>query len=93
MSKNAKVQRNQENVNVLVDTDNSSNRHYSSLDKRVTLDRVLADDEIIKLWENRTGNDKLKLAKDWIKRQNGYSVSNCVDDTLNIDFGSIVKYD
>jgi len=91
-SLNAKVQTNDYKVNVLVETTNSTNMHYSHLNKQVQIDKVLSDEEIIELWENRKVDDKLKLAKDWIKTQEGYATSNCVDDSLDIDYNSIVKY-
>lgn len=88
----AKVQTNKYNVNVLVETKSSSNRHYSHLNKEVEVTKVLTDDEIVELWENRKEDDKLELAKNWIKKQDGYAISDCVDETLNINFNSIVKY-
>lgn len=92
MKNEGQVQTNDLKVNVLVDTKNSSNRHFSSFNREVVVIKVLSDDEIIELWQNRKENDKLDLAKNWIKKQDGYAVSNCVDETLDIDFNSIIKY-
>ncbi len=88
-----KVQTNRDNVNVLVETTNSSNTHYHSTDKAVDVEKVLSDDEIVNLWRNRDQNNELHLAKDWIGKQKGYAWSNIEDGTLNISCGSIVKYE
>lgn len=92
MKRNAKVQTNEHNVNVLVETNNSSNQSWSHLNREVDLNKVLTDEEIIELWKNREIDDKLQIAKDWIKKQQGYAISICIDETLNITFRSIVKY-
>lgn len=90
----AKVQTNDESINILVETTSSSNRHYSHLDKMVDVIRVLSDSEIIELWEQRKIDDnKLSLAKVWIQKQEGYAVSNCVDNSMLISYSSVVKYE
>jgi hypothetical protein len=63
MKENAKVQTNEFKVNVLVETRNSSNRHMSAFNKRATIIEVLSDNQIVELWQNRTKNDTLELAK------------------------------
>lgn len=88
----AKVQTNEYKVNVLVETTNSSNQHYSSLDKTVDIVEVLTDHQILQVWLNRDTKDELALAKDWIKRQEGYAISDCSDDTINLSGNGIVKY-
>lgn len=88
----AKVQTNEYNVNLLVETEKSSNRHFSSYNKEVLVTAVLTDSEIIKLWKERKNDDEIELAKNWIREQEGYAISNCVDKTLNITYRSIVKY-
>lgn len=90
---NAKVRTNEYNVNVLVETNNSKNQNWCSLNEDVTLLKVLSDREIIELWESRGNDDKLELAKNWIRTQKGYAVSNCIDETLGITYKSIVKYE
>jgi hypothetical protein len=92
MKTNGKVQTNGNKVNVLVETNNSDNKHCSSLNRRINVTKVLTDQEIIELWKNRKVDDELELAKNWIKKQEGYAVCNCVDDTLNITYNSIVEY-
>ena len=92
MKNKGQVQTNEHKVNVLVDTVNSDNRHFSHLNRRVKVIKVLSDDEIIQLWKNRKEKNELELAKDWIEKQDGYAYSNCTDKTLNIQRGSIVKY-
>ena len=89
---NGKVQTNSYGINVLVETYNSSNQHFHHTNKRIEVLKVLTDEEIISIWENRGINDKLILAKNWIKKEKGYSVSNCNDETLNINSNSIVNY-
>jgi len=92
MEKKGQVQTNEHHVNVLVETVNSSNQHYSHLNKYVDVMEVLKDEEIIDLWRKRKDIDELALAKNWIMRQEGYATSNCIDETLNIDYNSIVAY-
>ena len=87
-----KVQTNEHRVNVLVETKKSNNRHYSLLNKDVSVEKILTDKEIVGLWENRKKDNELELAKDWIKKQYGYACSNITDDTLGITYDSIVKY-
>lgn len=87
-----KVQTNDYKVNVLVETESSSNQHYSHLNRGVIISKVLTDDEIIELWRNRKDNDELQLAKDWIKKQPNYATSNCEDKKNNIKYQSIVNY-
>lgn len=93
MKTKAKVQTNNEKVNVLVETTTSTNRHYSHLNKEVLITEVLSNEEIIALWQNRKDNDILELAKNWIEKQDGYAVSNCVDKRMNINHNSVVKYE
>ena len=88
-----KVQVNNEMVNVLVETRDSNNNHHSHLNHPVLLIGVLSDDEIVQLWEKRNENDKLKLAKDRIKKQDGYAISNCVDNKFGIKSNTIVRYE
>lgn len=88
----AKVQTNKHSENVLVQTEKSDNRHYSHLNRAVLIQSVLTDEEIIKVWKNRDENDDLKLAKDWIVRQDGYASSNCIDKIHRIKYGTIVKF-
>lgn len=94
MGTKGKVQTNDYKVNVLVETVTSSNQHYSHLNKEVSVTKVLSDEEIIDLWKNRKvkGDDELELAKKWLMKEKGYAISNIKDDTLNIDFDSVVAY-
>ena len=89
---NGKVQTTSNNDNVLVETDTSSNRNYCSLNKHVTVTRLLTDSEIIELWQNRNVNDALDLAKSWIAKQPGYAISSCQDKKIKLTYNSIVKY-
>jgi len=86
------VQTNNAKINVLVDTTNSDNRHYHYSNRKVSIVKVLSNDEIIEAWRNRPENDELELAKRWIAKQTGFATSNCEDETLNIDYSSIVKF-
>lgn len=91
--KNAKVQTNDYGVNVLVETNESNNRHCSNLNVDVNVEKVLTDEEIIEVWRNRDSGDELKLAKNWIMKQKGYAISSCVDGIRGIKHNSIVKYE
>jgi hypothetical protein len=88
----AQVQTNEHKVNVLVETKNSSNSHYCHLNRDIEVVKVLTDDEIIDLWKKRKRTDELVLAKDWVKKQDGYAVSNCFDESLDIHYNSVISY-
>ena len=90
-----KVQTNEYKVNVLVETQDSSNRHYHHSNVPVNVNKVLTDIEILEIWKNRdlTIQKELELAKDWIKTQPNYAVSSCIDKVNNIDYQSIIQYD
>lgn len=93
MITSGKVQTNDHEVNVLVETKTSANRHCSHLDKEVTIDKILSNGDILEMWENREDkSDLLEIAKEWLMRQDGYATSNIVDDTSGITYGNIVKY-
>lgn len=66
-----KVQTSNYGNNILVETETSTNKHYSYLNFMVSVEKVLTDDEIISLWEQRDCDDRLELAKNWIKKQGG----------------------
>ncbi len=87
-----KVQTNDQKVNVLVETVNSNNRHYFHGNREVINVVVLSDDEVISVWINRPPEDDLEMAKQWIKKQDGYAISNCADKTLELNHSDIVKY-
>ena len=87
-----KVQTNEYKVNVLVETTNSNNRHYSSHNRPIEVVKVLSDEEILEAWKNRTDENELELAKNWIKRQDGFAFSACRDKVLNIDYQSVVEF-
>lgn len=87
-----KVQTNENDINVLVETDKSTNQHYSHLNKLVNVTKILTDEEIIAIWETRSSLGKLEEAKRWIKGQDGYAVSNCLDEKNDIKHSSIIEY-
>lgn len=91
MEHRGKIQNNQYGINVIVETNNSTNRHIGP-GKTKELITVLSDEEIIEIWSKRKDKGELKIAKEWIKKQNGYAVSNCIDKSLNVNYGSIVKF-
>ena len=84
------VQNNIHGVNVLVDIDKAPGSHYSGANRRVKVEKILTDEEIIELWEAREQNDKLELAKKWIRRQDGYATSNLKYKKIN--HSTIVKF-
>ena len=87
-----KVQTNDYGVNVLVETKTSNNHHISHLNREVEIVSVLSDEEIITEWQNRDKSNELEYAKDWIKKQKGFAISNCNDKESNIGYGTIVKF-
>lgn len=94
METKGKVQTVDDGTNVLVETTESSNQHYSHLNKLVEVLHVLTNDDVIEEWKlrDKTFEDELELATKWIRKQNGFASSNCYDESLNILGGSIVKY-
>jgi len=90
-----KVQTTKDNVNVLVETQDSSNSHYHHFNVNVNVNKVLTDIEILEIWRNRDLDMQeleLDLAKNWLKKQPNYAVSNCVDYKNNITYNSIIQY-
>lgn len=88
-----KVQKNDCGVNVLVETNESSNTHYSHLNFFVEIEKVLTDEEILQQYlKKSTKEEKLKSAKNWIKKQDGFAVSNVIDETINVDYDSIIAF-
>jgi ribosomal protein S4E len=85
-----KVQKNKKGVNVLVEISGGDTRSFYSLNKKVVVNNVLSNEEIIKLWKLRKIDDELKLARAWLIRQDGYALSVCEGD--NISYSSVVQY-
>lgn len=86
------VHTNKHDVNVLVQTTNSNNRHHYHLNKSVKIEKVLSDKDLIKLYKDAEYPNLLQNAKDWAKKQKGYAISNVEDKIANINCSSIVKF-
>ncbi len=88
-----KVQTNEKGFNVLVQTDNSNNRHYYHGNFAVENLRKLSKKEIISAYlAQRSEESLLADAKNWISKQKGYCTSNVKDDVLGISYSDILKF-
>lgn len=103
MAISGKVQTNDEKVNVLVDFDGSSNRHYSHLDFPVEVEKVLTNEEIIAIAEaNKDSKEYLELCKSLVKRIPGYATASSSNKPTRsntatggefiVEYSDIVKY-
>lgn len=98
----AKVQTNDYNVNVIVETQYSSNIHISHLDKDCTIEKVLTDEEINAFGQLLIGSmspdELLKLYKDLLIKKEGFGTSNCTrderlyPDSPDLKYGDICIY-
>lgn len=92
-----KVQTNEHGVNVLVETKNSSNRHYYHANKKVANVKKVSNEEVLQLfsemYERATLEEKLEIAKSFLKKQKGYATSNVVDSVLDVNYQDIVSYE
>lgn len=82
--KKGKVQTNEYSVNVLVETEDSSNTHYHHSDKEVNC-RKLSDEEIKESYINNVGEPSLEDMKDKLKKISGYAISNCASEEHSHD--------
>lgn len=87
--KKGKVQTNDYNVNVLVEHQDSTSRHYSHLDKDVLCEKM-TDEEINEEF------DKLSLTRadkiSFLKKIEGFAVSNVSSKENDIQFGDLFRY-
>ena len=87
------IQKNEDGFNVLVETENSNNRHCYHGNFDVKTVKAVSDTDILNFFKKESyGAEALNIAKEWIKSKEGYAVSNVKDDTLDIKHGSIVAY-
>lgn len=87
--KKGKVQTNENNVNVLVEHEDSTNTHFSSLDVRVMCEK-LSDIEIVNEFNKLTLTKKEMIQI--LQKKKGFAVSNI--HSMNGDFttGDLFKY-
>jgi len=80
----------EDGTTVIVELKGSTNTHHSGLDKPFKSAKSLTDDEVIKLAEaNMTDEQRLKSARDVVKKLDGYGVSQSSND--EIERGDIVE--
>jgi hypothetical protein len=87
--KKGKVQTNQFGVNVLVEHEDCSGRHYSHLDKDVLCEKM-TDEEINQEFNKLvlTKDDKISL----LKKIKGFAVSDVYSKENKINNGDLFKY-
>jgi len=89
-----KVQTNDYGVNVLVESELTPNhKHIHWSDRKVENVKVVSEEEILRLWSTANKEEVLKAAKDWLKRQAGYAVSNCGGQDIALKHGDIVSFE
>lgn len=83
-------QRIEDGTTVVVELNGSSNTHHSGLDKPFESARTLSDNEIIELAEaHATKEQRLKFAKDVVKKIAGFGISQSSND--EVKHGDIVE--
>lgn len=85
-----KYQKTQEGVNVIVELEGSENRHIYHENIEFENPRVISDLEIIGIaFSNISNEDKLRIAKDIVKRMDGFAISNVSNGIIK--HGDIVE--
>ena len=84
-----KVQTNAHKVNILVEHEGCSGRHYSSFDFDVECEKM-TNEEINEVFDKTTFslNDK----KDFLKKIKGFAVSNVYSKESGINYGDLFRY-
>jgi hypothetical protein len=83
-------QKNQDGVNVIVELEGSQNRHIYHGNIEFKNPRVISDLEIIGIaFANMSNEDKLRLAKDIVKKMDGFAISNVSNGIIKC--GDIVE--
>lgn len=87
--KKGKVQTNQEGVNILVEHQDCTTRHYSHLDKDVLCEKM-TDEEINQEFDKLvlTKKDKISL----LKKIKGFAVSNVYSKENGIGYHDLFRY-
>lgn len=87
--KKGKVQTNDFNVNVLVEHEDSTNQHFSSLDVDVLCEK-LSDEEIDIEFNKLVLSKKDKI--EMLKKVKGFAISNCVSKNKDFGYSDIFRY-
>jgi len=87
--KKGKVQTNSQKVNVLVEHEDCSSRHYSSLDQNVVC-KKMSDDEISKAFS------KIELSledkKNFLQTRKGFATSSVFSKENGISYSDLFSY-
>jgi hypothetical protein len=84
-----KIQKTESGVFVVVETENSSNRHYSHLDFEAELE-LMTPEEINEAFEKLTLT--LKDKKNLLKKVNGYAISECSAKDGSFNYGDLFTF-
>lgn len=88
--KRNQYQKNDKGVNVIVELKGSSNEHHYHGNIEFDNPRVLGHLEIVGLaFSNMTNEDRLRVAKDIVKKMDGFAISNVSDGVIKS--GDIVE--
>lgn len=85
-----KYQKNDKGVNVIVELKGSNNEHHYHGNIKFENPRALGHIEIIGLaFSTMTIEDKLKIAKDYLSKMDGFAISNVSNGVIKV--GDIVE--
>jgi hypothetical protein len=87
--KKGKVQTNEEKINVLVEHEDGTNTHFSSLDVRVTCEK-LSDEEIVNEFNKLTLTKKEMI--EILRKRYGFAVSQVHSKNGDFTTGDLFKY-
>lgn len=88
--KKGKVQTNEEKINVLVEHEDGTNTHFSSLDVRVMCEK-LSDTEIVNEFNKLTLTKKEMIQI--LQKKEGFAVSNIHSMNKDFTYGDLFKYE
>ena len=95
MKKNL-VQTTSDNSNILVQTKESNGNHYSHLNFEVDILKKVSNPELISFLEQHIKtmpeNEKIKLAKQLIQKEEKFAYSHITDKKIDIQYGDIVEF-
>lgn len=87
--KKGKVQTVNDGTNVLVEHEDSTNRHYSPLDKDVLCEKM-SEEEINQQFDKLILTTKDKIS--FLKKIEGFAVSHIHSEENDINIGDLFKY-
>lgn len=84
------VQTTDRNVNVMVQCENGTTRHYSHYDFEVQDIKVLSIEELFEEFEKLSIEEKVSAIKQILKYKEGFAISNVKGG--NVDYNDLISY-